>query len=148
MTTWLKDKKGNKCSVEYFGSEEAAKIALDSLIDCKNCTNCSDCSDCSRCSDCSYCSDCSDCSRCSYCSDCSRCSRCSRCTKECVIGPRRSDGYTFFLTPDGHIHAGCRDFASFAAARKHWRDTRGGTALGIESQGILLILQKLAKVKK
>src|SRR6266404_4841468 len=63
-TTWLTDKNGNKCSVEYFGSAEAARKALDSLRNCSNCSNCSDCSDCS---DCSNCSNCSDCSRCSDC---------------------------------------------------------------------------------
>lgn len=62
MTTWLTDDNGNKCSVEYFGSEEAAQKALDSLVECKNCINCSDCSDCADCTVCSRCSDCSDCS--------------------------------------------------------------------------------------
>jgi hypothetical protein len=99
MPTWIEDAKGNRCSVEYFGSKEAAQKALDSLKDCKNCTNCSGCSrcsycsrcsgcsgcsgcsDCSRCSDCSYCSDCSGCSGCSGCSDCSRCSDCSGCSR-------------------------------------------------------------------
>ena len=47
---WLEDVNGNKCSVEYFGSEEAAQKALDSLKDCRNCTNCSGCSGCSDCS--------------------------------------------------------------------------------------------------
>lgn len=61
MTTWLTDANGNKCSVEYFGSEEAAKAALDSLKDCQNCVNCSDCSRYSGCSDCSDCSDCQNC---------------------------------------------------------------------------------------
>lgn len=28
---WLHDENGNKCSVEYFGNEEAAQKALDSL---------------------------------------------------------------------------------------------------------------------
>ena len=56
MTTWLRDTNGNKCSVEYFGTKEAAQKALDSLANCENCTNCSGCSDCSRCSRCSYCS--------------------------------------------------------------------------------------------
>ena len=28
MTTWLKDGNGNKCSVEYFGTKEAAQKAL------------------------------------------------------------------------------------------------------------------------
>ena len=64
---WLKDSNGNKCSVEYFGSEEAAQKALDSLKECRDCTDCSHCSDCS---DCSGCSGCSDCSRCSHCFDC------------------------------------------------------------------------------
>ena len=82
--TWLKDDKGNKSSVEYFGSEELAKKALDSLVDCENCTNCSDCFDCSDCSDCFRCSFCSDCFRCCdcfFCSGCSRCSDCFRCYK-------------------------------------------------------------------
>lgn len=38
--TWISDENGNRCSVEYFGSEEAAKTALESL---KNCSLCSDC---------------------------------------------------------------------------------------------------------
>ena len=56
MTTWIRDDNGNKCSVEYFGSEEAAKEALASLKDCDNCTNCSDCADCYDCSGCYDCS--------------------------------------------------------------------------------------------
>ena len=67
--TWLKDANGNKCSVEYWGSQEAAQRALDSLKDCHNCINCSDCSECYRCSVCSGCSGCSRCYRCSRCSD-------------------------------------------------------------------------------
>ena len=51
---WLTDSNGNKCSVEYFGSEEAAQKALDSLKSCRDCVNCSGCS---RCSLCSLCSD-------------------------------------------------------------------------------------------
>jgi len=51
MTTWLEDSNGNKCSIEYFGSKEAAQKALDSLIRCYNCINCSDCSGCSDSSD-------------------------------------------------------------------------------------------------
>ncbi len=52
MTTWIKDERGNKCSVEWFGTQDAAQAALDSLKDCDNCVNCSGCSGCSRCSDC------------------------------------------------------------------------------------------------
>lgn len=46
MPTWLEDANGNRCSVEYFGSKEAAQTALDSLKNCKNCTDCSGCSRC------------------------------------------------------------------------------------------------------
>jgi hypothetical protein len=67
--TWITDDNGNRCSVEYWGSEEAAKAALASLEDCSRCSDCSYCSDCSRCSRCSYCSRCSCCSCCSDCSD-------------------------------------------------------------------------------
>ena len=74
---WITDNNGNKCSVEYFGTEEAAREALASLKDCKDCRNCSRCSRCSRCSECSECSGCSGCSECSRCSRCSGCSRCS-----------------------------------------------------------------------
>jgi hypothetical protein len=78
--TWLEDGNGNKCSVEYFGSREAAQKALDSLKDCKGCINCSDCSSCSYCSDCSSCGDCSDCSDCSDCGSCSSCGDCGSCS--------------------------------------------------------------------
>jgi hypothetical protein len=80
MTTWLTDANGNRCSVEYWGTREAAQAALDSLKNCKNCTNCSDCSGCTNCSGCSRCSDCSGCSGCTNCSDCSGCSGCSDCS--------------------------------------------------------------------
>lgn len=63
---WIEGTNGNKASVEFWGSEEAARESLETLTDCRNC------SDCSRCSRCSGCSDCSDCSRCYGCSGCSR----------------------------------------------------------------------------
>ena len=95
MKTWIEDKNGNKCSVEFWGSKEAAQTALDSLKNCSRCSDCygcSDCSYCSRCSDCSYCSRCSRCSYCSRCSDCSYCSRCSGCS-DCSYCSRCSDCY-------------------------------------------------------
>lgn len=46
MATWISDDDGNKCSVEYFGSEAQARAALASLRGCKNCINCSNCSYC------------------------------------------------------------------------------------------------------
>lgn len=76
---WLKDSNGNKCSMKHFGSEDSARKALDSLIDCKNCINCSNCSRCSNCSYCSHCLDCLDCSNCSNCLNCLNCSNCSNC---------------------------------------------------------------------
>jgi len=82
MTEWLKDKDGNKCSVEYFGTKEKAQKALDSLVDCENCVNCSDCRDCRYCGGCRRCRRCSGCSGCSDYSDCSGCGdyrRCSGC---------------------------------------------------------------------
>src|ERR1043166_8678282 len=80
MATWISDANGNRCSVEYWGSEENAKKALDSLENCSGCSNCSDCSGCSRCSDCSGCSRCSDCSDCFGCSGCSDCPGFSPCS--------------------------------------------------------------------
>jgi hypothetical protein len=59
--------------------------------------------------------------------------------KNIIIGPHRSDGYFFWLTHDGtdyRVRAGCRNF-TFAEARKHWTDTRGGTPLGEETMVIL-----------
>ena len=79
--TWITDSDNNRCSVEYWGSEDAARAALATLKGCSRCSDCSDCSGCSRCSRCSRCSDCSDCSGCSHCSDCSDCSRCSGCSR-------------------------------------------------------------------
>lgn len=76
---WVSDTHGNKCSSKYFGSEQAAREALESLNECRNCINCSCCSRCSCCSGCSRCSCCSRCSGCSGCSGCSRCSGCSDC---------------------------------------------------------------------
>ena len=50
--TWVQDANGNKCSVEYFGTQEAAQAALDSLKRCETCINCSGCFRCSECSEC------------------------------------------------------------------------------------------------
>lgn len=59
------DTNDNSASIEYFGSDEEAIKALDSLVDCYGCTNCYDCYgcvDCTNCSDCCYCRNRSDCS--------------------------------------------------------------------------------------
>ena len=77
---WFEDGRGNKNSVRFHGSEEEAKKALESLIDCDNCVNCRSCSYCSYCSYCRSCRSCSDCSYCRSCSYCRYCSDCSYCS--------------------------------------------------------------------
>ncbi|QMV19665.1 hypothetical protein GOB94_13925 [Granulicella sp. 5B5] len=80
---WVNDACGNKCSVAWFGSREAAEKSLRSLEDCDDCVNCSYCRSCSSCRYCRYCSDCSSClscSSCRYCSDCRYCRSCSSCS--------------------------------------------------------------------
>ena len=42
---WISDANGNRCSVETWGTDEAAQTALDSLVDCSRCVDCSGCSD-------------------------------------------------------------------------------------------------------
>lgn len=76
---YLVDDNGNRASIEYWGSEDAARESLLSLTECTDCLNCSHCSDCSGCSDCSDCLNCSGCFDCYRCSDCSGCYGCYRC---------------------------------------------------------------------
>ena len=47
MRTWITDENGNRASVEYWGSEEAARKSLETLTRCSDCSGCSDCSRCS-----------------------------------------------------------------------------------------------------
>lgn len=58
----------------------------------------------------------------------------------------RSDGYIFRLLhfQGGHyrVSAGCR-FFSMAQAKKHWKETRGGTPLGRHTLGILSYFEGL-----
>ena len=62
----------------------------------------------------------------------------------------RSDGHCFAYVPcsDGKLRviAGCRYF-TMREARKHWKETRGGTALGEETFIILKALAALQKVQ-
>ncbi len=66
-----------------------------------------------------------------------------------IVGGHRSDGYRFVLIkePSGAImvSAGCRYF-SVEIARQHWKDTRGGTQLGDESQALVDHLVAMAKI--
>ncbi len=68
--TWLYDNDRNKCSVEHFGSMEAAQEALNSLKDCINCVNCVDCKNCTACENCRKCICCVDCTNCYSCWNC------------------------------------------------------------------------------
>ena len=77
--TWVKDSNGNTCSVEYFGSLEAAKVALASLYKCYDCTNCSYCYHCRDCINCTFCDDSYENKDCSYCSFCNGCTNCVNC---------------------------------------------------------------------
>ncbi len=69
-----------------------------------------------------------------------------------VQGATRSDGYAFFLqmlTGDKEpmVKAGCR-LLTVPQAQKHWTDTRGGTALGEETEAIIRSMVALAKIRK
>lgn len=147
---WVSDNDGNRCSITCFGSRDSAEIALNTLRNCRNCTNCKRCTNCRNCTDCTDCTSCISCGLCSNCRNCIDCSNCAgcidckNCTAACIIGPTRSDGYTFFLSEDKHICAGCRNFATFAEARTHWNNTRKGTKLGIETEMILQALEQIA----
>ena len=64
---WCSDRKGNRASAKFFGSELRALAALDSLVDCEFCENCKDCERCIRCVECVECVDCrgvDDCYKC------------------------------------------------------------------------------------
>ena len=61
----------------------------------------------------------------------------------------RSDGYDFYAQiKDGEtwIKAGCRYFSA-TDARKHWSDTRGGTALGDESQAMIDHAERMVAIR-
>lgn len=76
------DNNGNSASVEYFGGDEEAIKALDSLVDCYNCYNCSNCLHCYNCYNCI------DCSYSHYCSNRTDCS--DYCDDEpCPVKPRK-----------------------------------------------------------
>lgn len=70
--------------------------------------------------------------------------------KATVYGIMRSDGHCFVYVPcsDGKLRviAACRYF-TMREARKHWKETRGGTALGEETFIILKALAALQKVQ-
>lgn len=62
---------------------------------------------------------------------------------------RRSDGYTFVVYAINNqlwVSAGCR-FFNMADAKKHWKETRGGTDLGRETMLILDTLGDLYNIR-
>lgn len=61
----LYDDNHNSASIGYWGSEEAARKALESLVNCSYCVNCRDCTGCTGCTDCTGCFDCTGCYGCS-----------------------------------------------------------------------------------
>lgn len=75
MTTWFYDADKNRCSLEYWGSEKAAREALATLTRCIGCTDCHACIDCSDCVRCTGCFGCSGCFLCKGCQDCSESTR-------------------------------------------------------------------------
>ena len=66
-----------------------------------------------------------------------------------IDGGIRSDGYRFMLVLNNgerRVIAGCRNF-TMPEARKHWQDTRGGTALGDETFLILDHMERMADLR-
>jgi len=80
---WVTDDNGNRCSVEKYGSFEAAVKVLVTLKDCHNCVNCDHCENCADCIGCSWCIGCKWCidsSACSNGTNLTRCTACDNCT--------------------------------------------------------------------
>jgi hypothetical protein len=66
-----------------------------------------------------------------------------------IDGGQRSDGYRFvgwIKSGELMILAGCRNL-TIREARKHWQETRGGTALGTETMVILDHIEAVAKAR-
>ena len=68
-----------------------------------------------------------------------------------IQGATRSDGHAFFLQKlkydaEPMIKAGCRYF-TLAQAQEHWTKTRGGTALGRETEAIIRSMVDLAHIR-
>lgn len=127
---WIEDKNGNRASVKYWGSEEAARASLRTLMCCVNCTNCS------------YCTSCRECRELHYGSNC-RLSRNSHLLAKAyyflpVSEPR---SYTWLAILEGEewrIRAGCRNF-SIEEARAHWlSDDYDGPLTVKETVGLAL----------
>lgn len=64
------DENNNVATFEFFGGEEEARKAIQSLVRCKNCVDCKGCTDCNNCTDCTDCNSCTDCFGCHDCKNC------------------------------------------------------------------------------
>ena len=160
MTQWVTDQRGNRASVEFWGSEKAARNSLKLLVNCENCTNCSECISCKNCTECSNCVECEDCTGCrncekcvrctdcrfcSKCNDCEGCSRARGCDTSVIVSPFRSDGHHIVVSKNGKVHAACHNFNNLAAARAYWTAARGDTPLGKETQKLLDFIEDKMK---
>lgn len=145
---YVTDENGNRASIEYFGSQEAAENSLKTLKNCINCTDCHDCISCISCNICNYYNYCHDCRNCTDCTDCTDCRRIKECKNSLIIGGFRSDNYQFVMSESGSIHAGCRVFENITEARKHWIETRENTKLGDETFILLDVMEKLYEMRK
>ena len=103
---YFEDEYGNKSSIKYFGSEEKAKEALESLIDCKNCINCKGCIDCTGCFECLLSTYCVDCIKCVKCADCLTCHSCYSCNdlEECMDCSHIKNGKNIVFQKGFNIH--------------------------------------------
>lgn len=91
--TWIRDRNGNRCSVEQFGSEDLARTALLTLENCVDCVDCAHCSNCVNCANCTHCAGCVRCAHCHRCKDCTNCTGCNNCQRcsRCAACPQCTD---------------------------------------------------------
>ena len=164
--TVVTDEAGNSATVMFWATHEVAEASLVTLCGCHNCHNCRNCHSCHNCRNCRDCHDCHDCTDCYNCYNCHNCRNCHNChnchdcqhCQHChdvrqiegalIVGPVRSDGFQFVASESGSVHAGCRFFEDFDAARTHWQNTRAGTPLGDETFAILDFLENQYKIRR
>ena len=121
---YVTDMNGNKASIKYFGSKEAAQKSLKTLKNCHDCINCN------------------------HCINCTDCIKIRKCKNSLIVGGFRSDRHQFVMSESGSVHAGCRVFENITKAREHWVKTRINTKLGDETFALLDVMEKLYTIKK
>src|ERR1017187_9593178 len=85
MKVWISDDNGNRASIYKWGSVDAAKAALATLVNCRYCTDCKNCVGCNECNGCVGCSECAECRGCDGCKGWAGCEECTGCG-QCVGG--------------------------------------------------------------